>query len=294
MSLADSLRKKRSRPTVGADPARAFGAEELTMEEIQQQNFVPPREKLSGLAHRAGAAIGSLRQKIVGEEPVEEAFPGYHEPEPAPRTEAPVYSSRTYQSESAPELGWENPFTNPSPKKKDPVRAYSSRPNPSVRSYPQYPDYPESPYGYAPPASQSFSRRGGAPGRAPANAYPPAYGFDRSQDAVLSGDYYPPEGYYPSAPYDSPTGYGSPGGYAPPNGYYPESRAGAPFYPYPYGYSPAPGEYVEEWTDNYHPPVRRKAPKKAESGDFKYIFWSVSIVVSVLLTLTAFIYGCTV
>ena len=73
MSLADSFRKKKSRTTAGADPAQAFGSEELTMEEIQRQTFVPPKEKGPGLAQRAGTALNNLRQKIVGEDPVEEA-----------------------------------------------------------------------------------------------------------------------------------------------------------------------------------------------------------------------------
>lgn len=292
MSLADSIRKKKTRPAAGADPARAFGAEELTMEEIQRQNFVPPREKLSGITRRAGTALGNLRQKIVGEEPAEEAFPGYQEPASVPRKEAPIYTSRTFQNESAPDLGWDNPFTDPSPRKKAPVRSAPPRSDPSPRQNPRYTAYPEEPYGYAqqpystPRPNRSFAQT-------PSYSAAPASGYAPAQD-VRSADFYPQEEYYSSgaAPL---SGYAPQVGYAPQNGYSPASNVeDLPPYPDPYEYDPNVQEYGETWGGRRRLPVRRSAPRKAEIGDFKYVFWSVSIVVSILLTLTAFIYGCTV
>ena len=305
MSLADSFRKKKSRTTAGADPAQAFGSEELTMEEIQRQTFVPPKEKGPGLAQRAGTALNNLRQKIVGEDPVEEAFPDYHEPAPAPRTEAPVYSAQTYQSEAAPELGWENPFTDTPSKKKTPVST-PRRARPVSRSYPEYGSYPETlaypetPYGYQgqdPYYGQNYApdpygyAPQGAPEGYPMSGYSP-------QDAGYSQDvrgqvYYPPVGY---AAYQPPYDAYPQGGYAPQPGYGPAYDSAVPPAADPYGYDPAAQGYGE--VRNAAPgrtPVRRSAPRgKMEIGDFKYMFWSGSIVIGVLLTVTAFIYGCSI
>ena len=300
MSLADSFRKKKPRPTAGADPARAFGSEELTMEEIQRQTFVPPKEKGPGLAKRAGAALNNLRQKIVGEEPVEEAFPDYHEPAPAPRTEAPVYSAETYQSEAAPELGWENPFTNPAPEKKQPVRTAERRTRPVSRNYPEYgsypvnPAYPEATYSY--PMQDPYYE---APYDA-ASVHPEMYapsGYAAPADGYPQTDpgnvYYPPEDYgaYPPSMNTYP-----PNGYAPQMGYDPGGYSSYPPGDVPYGYDPTDQGYQEEPSvPRNRTSVRRSAPqKKMEIGDFKYMFWSGTIVVGILLTLTAFIYGCSI
>lgn len=113
MSLTDVIRRKKNRPVNGADPSQAFGAEELTMEEIQRQTFVPPEKKAPGFAQRAGVALNNLRSLIVGDEGEPNAPLG--EEQRPPREEAPVYSAENYQNENAPDLGWENPFAEPSP-----------------------------------------------------------------------------------------------------------------------------------------------------------------------------------
>ncbi len=272
------------------------------MEEIQRQTFVPPKEKGPGLAQRAGAALNNLRQKIVGEEPVEEAFPDYHEPAPAPRPEAPVYSAETFQSEAAPELGWENPFTNPTPKKKEPVRTVERRTRPASRSYPEYgsypvnPAYPEASYGY-PAQDPSYAQapyypdpQGNPQVYYPSGYAAPAAGYPQDDQGQA---YYPPEDY---GTYSSPMNAYPQGGYAPQMGYDPVGYGQSPPGDVPHGYDPAGQGYQAEWNGaRNQTPVRRSAPrKKTEIGDFKYMFWSGTIVVGILLTLTAFIYGCSI
>ncbi|MBR6208130.1 MAG: hypothetical protein IKQ69_03950 [Oscillospiraceae bacterium] len=286
MSLTDSIRKKKNRPVYGADPAQAFGAEEQTMEEIRRQTFVPPEKKGPGLAQRAGAALSSLRTRIVGEEPAEEGFDDYAPPQQTPAEEAPVYSARNYQSEDAPDLGWENPFTEPSPGKKGAASASGRARRP--RSYatspqqPYYPVYPEQPqgYNYAPyPAQTSYE-----------GAYPEGAGYP--QDVYGQQPYPYQDGYA----YE-PEFYGSAPGYTPTPEYWQDDPSMQETYGYPDSYPEEQSYYPDNgnWygPDNMPLPRRRTRPK-TDPGDFKYMFWSGGIVLGMVLTVASFIYGCLV
>ena len=279
MSLTDSIRKKKNRPVYGADPAQAFGAEEQTMEEIRRQTFVPPEKKGPGIAQRAGAALSSLRTRIVGEEEAEDDFGDSAPTRQVPVEEAPVYSARSYQSEDAPDLGWENPFTEPSPGRKSDGYGQSQRQRRYDHSsqQPYYPPYTE-PQGYN---STPYSDQ-------------PGY-YSQYQEYNYPYDAYEQEPYPYQAGYSyEPDFYGNAPGYDAALEYWQNN----PPMQEPYGY---PDSYPEEQSyypdngnwygpDNMPRPRRRTRPK-TDPGDFKYMFWSGGIVLGMILTVASFIYG---
>ena len=277
MSLVDTIRGRRNRPDPGVDPAYAFGAEEQTMEEIRRQNFVPPERKGPGMAARAGAVLSSLRQKIAGDEdPDFDGFGSTYEDPPAqPREEAPVYSAQTYDQPAAPDMGWENPFTSPSPAKSKPKAARPRQSRPVYEPVQSQPAYDVPPYDDLYGQGGYYAAGQRAPGPDPfAYAPPPqqAYIPPQPEYAPPRQEYYPPEGYYAEPPMGDP--YGDPMYYGQP----------------PYGAEYRPG--AGGWYGQDNMPRRSVRQKKMKPGDFKYYFWSGSIVTGMVLTLVAFIYGC--
>lgn len=288
MSLVDAFRGRRNRPDPAVDPAFAFGAEEQTMEEIRRQTFVPPERKGPGMAARAGAVLSSLRQKIAGgDDPDFDGFGNtYEEPPAQPREEAPVYSAQTYDQPAAPDMGWENPFTSPSKSKPKATRPRQPRPvYEPVQSQPAYdaPPYDDlygqggyyaadpgpDPYAYAPPPQSAY-----IPPQPEYVPPQPEYVPPQPEYVPPRQEYYPPEGYYAEPPMGDP--------YADPM-YYNQP---------PYGAEYRPGE--RGWYGQDNMPRRYPRRKKMKPGDFKYYFWSGSIVTGMVLTLAAFIYGCVV
>ena len=284
MSLADTRRGRRNRIDPGVDPAYAFGAEEQVMDEIRRQNFVPPERKGPGVAARAGAALNSLRQKLSGgDDPAFDGFgEDYREEPPRPRQEAPTYSAETYDQPAAPDMGWENPFTSPAPKKSKP-KASPPRQTRPVREQAAPPPVYEDYYGgyYAQGGYEPYPQE---PAYPPENAYtPPAQEWGQPPAYAP----YPPEAYAPPRQ-----------AYYPPEGYYPDPVMGDPYAdPAYYGGQPYSAEYrpgARGWYGQDNIPRRTRQRKRMKPGDLKYYFWSCSIVTGMVLTVVAFIYGCIV
>jgi len=278
--MSPSNRKKRFSSPASADPARAFGSEEQTMEEIRRQNFVPPPPRQPSALERAESLRERLRQLRA------------NAPETPPRPEAPVYSAETYAQEAAPDLGWESAFAPQSaqapktPTAGERFEAFRqtvySVPNYNSAQYSGYNDYPPyggpggygeayaAPYGYAP---QGGAQPYEAYGPDPYGAYAPAYdpyvpqGQPYPPYPPQSAGYVPPQADYPTwddtyAPpsYAAPgygPAYGAENAYVPPeafapagqepfappeNAYPPESGYAAPPDAWPAGEEPLPPE----------------------------------------------------
>ena len=294
MSLADTIRGRRNRPDPGVDPAFAFGAEEQTMEEIRRQNFVPPERKGPGVAARAGAMLSSLRQKIAGDEdPAFDGFGTAPEPEAPPRAEAPVYSSEIYDQPAAPDMGWENPFSPNAPRsgaKAAPSRQSRNSGSRTRTAPPTYAPPANAAPAYAPPTYDGYYEGGYAqPAYAPYEPYAPgpeaAYASYEAQPARTRRNAPPQPVYREPAPDPIPAETGYDPFYGPEVGD-PYAEAGydpryAPEYP-----PEAEGWYGPDYMPRSYP--RKKAYKP---GDFKYFFWSGSIVAGMVLTIVAFVYA---
>ena len=279
MNLSDIKNRFSRQPQNRADPAHAFGSEEQLMEEFMRQNYVPPQP-----GSRAGAVLSGLRDRL--------ASAVRH-----PRVDAPVYSADTYAQESAPDLGWEAAFSpqeEPAePEERTPTaqeRFESFRQtvyaSPTPRQAPGYGAYPQSGYYQAPggaPVYEEIRLRGNARRD---NALPKAVYEDltypqRRQPAPDAPPY--------DAPYEAP----ETASYADGSQPYGEEAFFDPQLPYgeaprpdPFGYPGegfAPGQFTA--------PVPPQAPA-AKGGDWKYFFWSGSIVAGAALTFFSFIYAC--
>ena len=94
MSILDRTGRAFSRQqNNGADPAHAFGSQEQIMAEFQRQAYVPPE---TAPRRTPGAVLSSLRERFAPQKQYE--------------TDAPVYSSETYDQPAAPDLGWDAAF----------------------------------------------------------------------------------------------------------------------------------------------------------------------------------------
>lgn len=131
MKLTD-LKNRLAGKSSTADPARAFGAEQQTMEEIRRQTFQRPSPKPAApnVAQVAGAVLSDLKSRLSASP----AQPEHWEYEP-PVPEAPTYVDNTY----TPEPGWQNPFYAPTPSGRAPSMNYAPQPE-------YYPPYQSSPY----------------------------------------------------------------------------------------------------------------------------------------------------
>jgi len=167
-----------------------------------------------------------------------------------------------------------------------PADAYYAAPEPApYAGYPpvqreetyEAPAYAQEPYPEEPEPSRDYSyyARPQPPVHEPATAY--------AQET-----YAPPQDRYAPPPpvYEAAYGEAAYDPYADP-GFYGGYGTAAP--------APPREEYAGEWygPENMPRPAARPR-KKSKPGDFAYAFWSIGIVLGMMLTVVSFIYGCVV